>query len=68
MKTYHLKPREDRWDLSGEDGKPLGSYTTKWEAVARSAELTPGRSGSLQIHKADGTIEEVRPLPGPFHH
>ena len=41
----------------------LGSFQVKTDAVKRSREIVAERTGSLKIHKTDGTIEEERTYP-----
>jgi hypothetical protein len=63
MNNFHLSPNGDRWDLKEEGGRGLASFPTKEEALERSIEIVTDRTGSLKIHKADGTIEEERTYP-----
>jgi hypothetical protein len=63
MNNYHLTTNGDRWELQAEGGRGLASFPTKEEALERSIEIVTQRTGSLKIHKADGTIEEERTYP-----
>jgi hypothetical protein len=64
MKTYHLAPGDDDWELKAEDNeKPLASFDSKQQALDASIDLVRARTGSLKIHRADGTIEEERTYP-----
>ena len=64
MDTYHLTPDGDRWQLTGEgQDRTIATFGTKEDALRRCAQLVGGRTGSLKIHKADGTIEEERTYP-----
>lgn len=63
MKNYHVTPDGETWNLAEEDGAFLGSYRTKEEAVSNAREYVSAKTGSLKIHKADGTIEEERTYP-----
>ena len=42
---------------------PVGSFATKQRALDRSIEIVSEVTGSLKIHRADGTIEEERTYP-----
>jgi hypothetical protein len=59
-KLYHLIPRGDsQWHLSDAHGKALGSFATRWEAIANAADFfTPG--STLLIHRSDGSVAEER--------
>jgi hypothetical protein len=63
MQNYHVTPEGETWTLAEEEGAFLGSYRTKEEAVDRAREYVRQHTGSLKIHKADGTIEEERTYP-----
>jgi hypothetical protein len=63
MQNYHVTPEGETWNLAEEEGALLGSYRTKEEAVQRAREYVSEHTGSLKIHKADGTIEEERTYP-----
>jgi hypothetical protein len=58
MKTYHLTPDEDDWELFVEGSqRPLAIFETKSAAVTRSVGLVAERKGILTIHRENGTIE-----------
>ena len=64
MKDYHLLPNGEHWELAEEGGrKPRVLFGTKSQAVERAREIVAERSGSLKIHREDGTIEEERTYP-----
>jgi hypothetical protein len=63
MNNFHLTTNGDRWELHAEGGKALASFETKAEALEGSISIVTKRTGSLKIHKADGTIEEERTYP-----
>jgi hypothetical protein len=63
MKTYHLIPLGDRWELEEEGGASVATYDDKASAVTGSRRTVQRESGSLVIHNADGTIEEERTYP-----
>ncbi|HWB04304.1 MAG TPA: DUF2188 domain-containing protein [Verrucomicrobiales bacterium] len=63
MKNYHLTPIGDSWQLAEDGGAALAVYDTKDEAVQGSRRIVERETGSLKIHKADGTIEEERTYP-----
>jgi hypothetical protein len=62
MNQFHLTPKGTRWELS-QDGTPVGSFATKEKGVNRSIEIVREVTGTLKIHRADGTIEEERTYP-----
>jgi hypothetical protein len=64
MDNFHVSPSGDRWKLSAE-GSPrsIGEFDTKDEAVDMATTVIAERTGSLKIHKSDGTIEEERTYP-----
>jgi hypothetical protein len=64
MQNYHLLPAGRRWKLTSEfSNSTIGEFTSKEEALDACIEFMRGRTGSLKIHKADGTIEEERTYP-----
>ena len=65
MQNYHLVPTEkNRWRLIGEGSdRTLCDFDTKEQALSRCAVLLQPQSGSLKIHKVDGTFEEERTYP-----
>jgi hypothetical protein len=63
MNNFHLTTNGNSWELKAEGGRGLASFPTKEEALERSIEIVIRRTGSLKIHKADGTIEEERNYP-----
>ncbi|HWB02692.1 MAG TPA: DUF2188 domain-containing protein [Verrucomicrobiales bacterium] len=63
MKSYHLTPNGDTWELAEESGTSVATYENKDEAMRDSRQTVAEASGSLKIHRADGTIEEERTYP-----
>lgn len=64
MNNFHVLPDGSKWKLTEADGhNHHGNFDTKIEAVERAMNLVAGRTGSLKIHRADGTIEEERTYP-----
>jgi hypothetical protein len=65
MKNYHLTPDPSgEWKLAPEGSDHiLGIFDTKSDAVEKSVEYVTRQTGSLKIHRADGTIEEERTYP-----
>ena len=65
MKNYHLTPDPSgQWKLTPEGSdQVLGTFKTKEDAVQKSIEHVTRQTGSLKIHRADGTIEEERTYP-----
>ena len=62
VNRFRLKPRGDKWELS-QNGSPVGFFATKEQALSWSIEIVNEVTGSLAIHRADGTIEEERIYP-----
>jgi hypothetical protein len=65
MKNYHLTPSPTgEWKLAPEGtDHVLSVFDTKAEAVDKAVQYVSEKTGSLKIHKADGTIEEERTYP-----
>ncbi|HWB06103.1 MAG TPA: DUF2188 domain-containing protein [Verrucomicrobiales bacterium] len=63
MKSYHLTPKGDQWELAEEGNGSIALFETKEDAVKTSTRTVEQITGSLKIHKADGTIEEERTYP-----
>lgn len=64
MDNYHVSPTADGWELKkagAERASKLSS--TKQELVASLSDFFQGKTASVKIHKADGTIEEERTYP-----
>jgi len=66
MKNYHLVHKNGDWKLQKEHAE-RGSISfgdlNKEAAIRQSAAFLGNRSGSLKIHKLDGTIQEERTYP-----
>ena len=64
MDNYHLSPTSEGWELK-EAGAERASKraSTKHELVSALADFFDGKTASVKIHKADGTIEEERTYP-----
>jgi hypothetical protein len=65
MKKYHLTPHPSgEWKLTPEGSDHvLGTFDTKEDAVEKAIDHVSQVTGSLKIHRADGTIEEERTYP-----
>jgi len=64
MKNYHLSPDGDAWKLTSADGAiTVQNFDTKEEAIASCTAFMQERTGSLKIHRADGSFEEERTYP-----
>jgi hypothetical protein len=63
MKSYHLTPNGDTWELAEEGGTSVATYETREEAMQDSRRTVAQTTGSLTIHRADGTVEEERTYP-----
>jgi len=64
MDNYHLSPTSDGWELkkAGVD-RASKRAATKQELVSMLPDFFEGKTASVKIHKADGTIEEERTYP-----
>ncbi|WP_455886242.1 DUF2188 domain-containing protein [Pseudomonas rustica] len=64
MDNYHLSPTSDGWELkkAGAD-RASKRAATKQELVSMLPDFFEGKTVSVKIHKADGTIEEERTYP-----
>ena len=62
--NYHLSPTSDGWELkkAGAD-RASKRAVTKQELVIMLPDFFEGKTASVKIHKADGTIEEERTYP-----
>lgn len=64
MNRYDLTRKNGQWQLVQQGtGEPLVTSQNKEEALRQSMELVRERTGSLRIHKEDGTFEEERTYP-----
>lgn len=64
MDNYHIKTHDGHWDLTRQGGERASiSKPTKAEIIAAMEEFMAGKTGSVKIHKVDGTIEEERTYP-----
>ncbi|WP_350298789.1 DUF2188 domain-containing protein [Pseudomonas putida] len=64
MDNYHLSPTADGWELKKAGAERASKRAaTKQELVGSLAGFFDGKTASVKIHKADGTIEEERTYP-----
>ncbi|MFK3815276.1 DUF2188 domain-containing protein [Pseudomonas sp. NPDC089407] len=64
MDNYHLNPTSDGWELKKEGAdRASRRAATKQELVSTLRDFFDGKTASVKIHKADGTIEEERTYP-----
>ena len=65
MDNYHIKTHDGHWDLTrqGSDRASI-SRPTKAEILQATQEFMAGKTASVKIHRADGTLEEERTYPG----
>ena len=64
MDNYHVSPTAGGWELKKAGAERASkSSSTKQELVASLSEFFQGKTASVKIHKADGTIEEERTYP-----
>lgn len=61
MVGYNLSPKADGWKLKKAGAERASKRaSTKQELVSSQADFFDGKTASVRIHKADGTIEEKR--------
>ncbi|WP_411959572.1 DUF2188 domain-containing protein [Pseudomonas sp. s4] len=64
MDNYHVSPTADGWELKKAGAERASKRSsTKQELVAALSDFFQGKTASVKIHKADGTIEEERTYP-----
>jgi hypothetical protein len=64
MDNYHLSPTADGWELKKTGAERAAKRAaTKQELIVSLADFFDGKTASVKIHKADGTIEEERTYP-----
>jgi hypothetical protein len=63
MNTYHLSPKANHWELTEEGDGSLAVFETKEEGLHVATRTVEQITGSLKIHREDGTIEEERTYP-----
>ena len=63
MKNFHLTPNGDKWEFKTEGGAVISTFDTKEQALEGSRRTVERETGSLKIHRADGTFEEERTFP-----
>ncbi|AUY33698.1 MULTISPECIES: DUF2188 domain-containing protein [Pseudomonas] len=64
MDNYHVSPTAEGWELKKAGAERASKRSsTKQELVASLSEFFQGKTASVKIHKADGTIEEERTYP-----
>lgn len=64
MENYHVSPTAEGWELKKAGAERASKRsTTKQELVSSLSEFFEGKTASVKIHKADGTIEEERTYP-----
>jgi hypothetical protein len=58
--VYHVTPAGNLWKVGiPGDSQPISLYENKSEAVAHAVQLARQHpQGRIQIHRADGTVEE----------
>jgi len=64
MDNYHIKSHDGHWDLTrqGADRASI-SKPTKAEILQATQQFMADKTGSVKIHRADGTFEEERTYP-----
>lgn len=65
LDKYHLAQKGDKWRLEkAKSNRAVVSADTKAEAMDKMQNYMKTHSGSVRIHKQDGTIQEERTYPG----
>jgi Uncharacterized protein conserved in bacteria (DUF2188) len=61
MDNYHIAKDGDKWKLKKEDGERASiTADTKQELIDKTRDFMSDKTGSVKIHKEDGTIQEER--------
>jgi len=64
MKSYHITKRGDQWALTAAGGQRATlKADTKADLIQQTRQFADGKSISVKIHKADGTVQEERSYP-----
>ncbi len=64
MQNYHVSKGDNGWEMREEGGDtPVLTEPTKEQIVAGLSTFMAGKTGSVKIHKMDGTFEEERTYP-----
>jgi len=64
MDNYHLSPSADGWELKKAGAERASKKAaTKQELMNALTDFFDGKTASVKIHKADGSIEEERTYP-----
>lgn len=64
MDNYHLSPTADGWEFKKAGAERASKRAaTKQELVSSLDDFFDGKTASVKIHKADGSIEEERTYP-----
>lgn len=64
MQNFHVKTHDGHWDLTKEGADRASiSKPTKTETMDATEAFMADKTGSVKIHRQDGTIEEERTYP-----
>ncbi|RAM67681.1 hypothetical protein GT37_21275 [Pseudomonas putida] len=64
MDNYHLSPTSDGLELKKVGAERASKRAaTKQELINALADFFDGKTASVKIHRADGTLEEERTYP-----
>ncbi|TWC22867.1 MULTISPECIES: DUF2188 domain-containing protein [unclassified Pseudomonas] len=64
MDNYHLSPSADGWELKKAGAERASKKAaTKQELMNALTDFFDGKTASVKIHRADGSIEEERTYP-----
>lgn len=61
MDNYHITKDDDKWKFKKEGAERATLVAeTKEDAISEMREFMADKTGSVKIHKEDGTIQEER--------
>ncbi len=64
MNNYHITKEEDKWKLTKEgNARASKAADTKQEIMDITRDFMKDKTGSVKIHKENGTIQEERTYP-----
>ena len=58
MNKFHLTTKGRLWELQEERGATIATYDDRAEAIRSAHRTAKMETGSLTVHKSDGTVEE----------
>lgn len=64
MDNYHITKDGEQWKLKKEGGERSSIVAdTKADLIEKTREFMSDKTGSVKIHKEDGTFQEERTYP-----